>query len=154
MNTSELARIARDTTTVYRKGEVVNEHPVTDGVTVVEINNYPHADTAQRELVDMVFVEIGIDLPKAQAQRSAIVAAFGDYIGPESGLNYREGPSYLHIGADLGDQETALRLMALCSVLHIGRLMTPMHIGAEGRMAQDLAGRGFLYLTSIGADNP
>ena len=153
MNTDELARIARETTTVYRKGEGVKAVQL-ENVTVVEIQNYPHADTAANALIDMVFVEIGVNLPAAQAQRSAIVAAFGDYIGPESGLDYRQGPSYLHIGADLGDQETALRLMALCSVLHIGQLMTPMHFGAEGREAQEFAGRGFIYLTSIGAGNP
>ena len=138
-------------TDVFRKGEVVTNYTVENsrgGVVaeVTEINAYPHADEYDGPLVDMVFVEVGVNLHNANPLRDHLIKAIGDGIGGESGVDYHNRASYISIGADLGDQEMALRFMALCSVLHIGELITPMSMGFEGDTALTMAGVGLLYL--------
>jgi hypothetical protein len=56
----------------------------------------------------------------------------------------RAGPSYIELGALLGDQGLALRLIALGKLVGLWPAITPATIGASGETADQLAGAGFV----------
>lgn len=54
------------------------------------------------------------------------------------------GPSYIEMGAELGDQGAALLLIGLGDILDLWNAVTPAKLGMEGSMAEQMAGNGFI----------
>jgi hypothetical protein len=131
--------------TSYRKGEEVEKEKF-GHIDVLTINTDPHESEAPRgdgiEIVDMVLITVAIDMAKATERRDELRALLLDF--PDKEL-LRSGPSYIHLGAVLGDQGFALILMALGSVLGFWDLMTPYVLHVSPEQARQMAGNGFLF---------
>jgi hypothetical protein len=148
MNTSELYRILGECTAMFRKGEVITtkrvgvlEVTTVDAMpTVEEGNGRFHCDV----FVDVHFVTIGVDSAKAEKHRQAFI----DALGPDYGLLER-GPSYLHIGAEIGDQGAAFCLMAMGEALGLWRVITPAKLHMEGERAEQAAGLGYIMISGF-----
>lgn len=153
--------LLRDVTTQTRKGAEVVEH-VTTNLKVTEYFIMPPTPEAPPgcEVVDMVFVNVVVDKAKAAARR----AEFEAFIGEVDGLAVlmSNGPSYIHLGALLGDQGIALQFIALGHVLGMwtvgrprdmllpkGAKILPPAVVEEERK---LAGLGFLFAVPLTKD--
>jgi hypothetical protein len=137
-------------TIVYRKGAEVTEREV-GGVKVVEVFGYPQTPS-RGELVDVHFVNVGFTERAADREglRSVVAAACAEVGHNDVTVSEHvlaEGPSYILLGAWLGDQELALRFLALA--YHYGCApppITPASMGLSGPTADELAGRGYVML--------
>jgi hypothetical protein len=150
MNLNRLYEILGATTIQFRKGEVIEKHTVGDAVDVVEINMMPHSDEAHPDLekVDLEFLVIGVDKAKAEQHRAELVSILSDYPQPD---RLAGGPSYIEVGAEIGDQGAAFQLFALGKVLGLWDVITPKAMGFEGPEAREMAGRGFVMMTGFKA---
>jgi hypothetical protein len=149
MNTEAITEIVEHATIVYRKGEelTVTERP--NGQTVVEIFGYPHVSESPTPTTDMVFLSVGFT-DDACVMRKELLRAIGDGIGPETEQDWHKGPSYIVIGADLGEQDLALRFMALCQHVGISKVITPKMLGFDDpEQALTMAGMGCLLIDGI-----
>lgn len=157
MNTSRLYQILRETTVQLRKGEVFEGTPelveqakagvdVLQGGGVLEVFAMPHVSHAppDMEQIDMVFFVIGVDKAAAEKHKDELIAILKDYPEPE---RLAGGPSYIEVGAVIGDQGAAFQLFALGKVLGLWHLITPMTMGFEGEEARMLAGRGYIMMS-------
>jgi hypothetical protein len=61
----------------------------------------------------------------------------------------QKGPSYIEIGAGLGDQGLALLLMGLGELVGLWKVMTPKCLGATKEQAEQLAGMGHIMISGI-----
>jgi hypothetical protein len=61
----------------------------------------------------------------------------------------REGPSYIEIGAELGDQGAALLLIGLGGLVGLWKVVTPAVFGFEGEEAKHMAGMGMVMCTGL-----
>jgi hypothetical protein len=60
----------------------------------------------------------------------------------------KAGPSYIELGAWLGDQTMALMFMALGEVLGFWKIISPTTLGVKDpAVAGDMAGRGFVMIS-------
>lgn len=137
-----LPELIEKLTTVYRKGEMVQEHQ-TGSVHVTEVFGYPHTTEVPsgETLVDLVFVDVGV-ARDARSQRDVLLDALIAWKSP----TLSGGPSYIHTGAELGSQEFALRLFALMQVLDLADIMTARTLGeTDEDEIRKLAGNGLLY---------
>lgn len=121
--------------------------PVRGGV--LEIFDMPHVSDVQKarsdvKIVDMIFVDVAVDTAKAESRRSELVEVLSEY--PEMD-RLTQGPSYIEIGADIGDQGLALQLMAVGSVLGFWQVMSGLTLGMDRDMARQMAGVGLLNIT-------
>ena len=147
MDLPRLHEILRQTTIQLRKGGEVEERMV-DGVEVVDVYAMPpvHAARPDVELIDVEFITIGVDKGKAETQRDSLVGILRTYPDPQ---RLAQGPSYIEVGAELGDQGLALQLFALGKALGLWDIITPASLGFSGDEARDLAGRGFVMITGF-----
>lgn len=132
-------------TTVYRKGEPVTTHQA-GPVEVVEIWGYPHVEEAREvEKIDMHFVTVGIRQPETSWDdvRVQFAAEVAEYPEPD---RLAGGPSYIELGGVFGDQELALRWMALGKSLGFWGIITPGSFGITGPDADSLAGGGMVMI--------
>lgn len=60
-----------------------------------------------------------------------------------------KGPSYIEIGAELGDQGLALLLIGLGGLVGLWQVITPEALGFDEEMAKEAAGRGFVMAGGI-----
>lgn len=135
-------------TTVYRKGEVVEERQ--EGVVAVtEVYGFPSVDEAPAgiQLFDVEFVVIGVDPAEAEERREDVLEWLRAYPEP---IRLAGGPSYMEVGAHLGDQTLAFQLFALGQVLGLWELITPLTLlgplaPLEQRRA--LAGNGYIMMS-------
>ena len=143
-----LLEIIRDTTTCYRKGE---EHTIrkTGNLVVEEIWGMPHASEADDglEKVDVHFMIIGVNRKRAEQYKYEIIKILKNY--PDNSNPLKNGPSYIHVGAVLDNQEKAFRLFALGKVLGFWQVFTPEVLGIKGEEANHLAGLGFVYISGF-----
>lgn len=159
MNTNALYEILRKTTGQLRKGEVFEgsqgmvewaekgdaEAPAPGGV--LEVYMMPkESDPAfdGLEKVDMHFVTIAVNKEAAEKERANFIALLNDWPDPEQ---LAGGPSYIAVGATIGDQGAAFELFALGKVLGIWDVITPELLGATGEQARQMAGGGFIMCT-------
>lgn len=131
-----------DLTTMARKGPQRVDRDV-GKIHVTEIFDMPPVDAAPSDAlqVDVHFVVIVVD-PLALERRAEIIAAI-----EASAINLdrlRDGPSYIEVGAALGDQGYALRLFGLGEALGLWRVITPARLGFDGPEADKLAGTGYV----------
>jgi hypothetical protein len=158
MDLNRLHAIIRATTYEFRRGRVFEGTPELVaqaeagaeqlvGAGTLEIFAMPHVSEAPDsvQLVDMVFLEVGVDVDGARAIRGELVGILNDWGWPDEGA-LEKGPSYIAVGARIGDQGAALRLFALGKILGLWGIITPESMGFEGAEARDFAGRGFLMI--------
>ena len=83
-------------------------------------------------------------MEKAESHRDEFVALLDEYPDPDT---LATGPSYIALGADLGDQGMALCFMALGKALGLWNVITPAFFGMTGTEADNAAGNGFVMIT-------
>ena len=148
MDLDGLYAILKETTEVFRKGEAVVEEDK-PGLRVTHVYGYRHADEAVGlEMVDCHFILVGVDKVQAETHATSLLRILDDYPRPE---RLAGGPSYIEVGAEIGDQEAAFRLFALGKVLGLWGLITPELLRFTGPEADDMAGRGFVMITGYQA---
>jgi hypothetical protein len=142
--------ITNATTTVYRKGPKIthNGEPYEgdkplEGPGVWEVWGYPLTPEDRTNVVDVHFVDIRVE-PKGDT-REMVVLALDDGVFPENGTRLGDGPSYLHLGAEFGEQETALRFMALGHQLGLWQIVGPASLGVPAEEVARYVGLGLLY---------
>ncbi len=146
MNFDRLHKILAATTVQLRKGEAVVERDLR-GVHVTEIYAMPHeSKVPDVEKVDMTLLTIGVDKAAAQQHRDELIRILKAWPDPQQ---LAGGPSYITVGAEIGDQGAAFQLFALGKVLGLWDVITPATMGMEGDEAAEAAGRGFIMITGF-----
>jgi hypothetical protein len=144
MNNAVIHKILSECTVQLRKGAAVTESDV-GAVHVTEVFDAPHeSESDGLTKVDVHFVTIGVDRAKADAARAALADELASY---PNGLD--RGPSYIEVGAELGDQGAALSLFGLGQVLGFWKVITPEALGITGDRARQLAGSGFVMCSGF-----
>lgn len=150
-----LYHILRETTCQLRKGEVLEgtpelveqvkagKEPTVGGV--LEVYALPHVNEARPDIekVDMEFIVIGVDRAKAEEHKQELIGILNQ-MDPQM---MRDGPSYIHMGAEIGDQGAAFQLFALGKVLKLWNVITPATFGFSGAEARQLAGSGMVLMS-------
>lgn len=155
MDMNRLYTILNATTLQLRKGEVVHGTPeLVDAIKrgdesmpggVVTVDAMPHESSADGlEKVDMQFLTIGVKKSEAETVRAELVALLDTYPDPAT---LAGGPSYIAVGAEIGDQGAAFQLFALGKVLGLWDVITPASLGLTGQEAIAAAGSGFIMIT-------
>jgi hypothetical protein len=146
MNLNKLYDILDDTTVPLRHGEVVSEK-TKDGIHVVQIDAMPHKDdpeAADLHKVDMILLSVGVHMGRAQERKAELVEFLKSF---DDQAMLAGGPSYIHMGAAIGDQGAAFRLFALGQALDLWRVVTPKAFGMQGEEAERAAGLGYVLIT-------
>lgn len=158
MDLKKLYDILGETTIQLRKGEMVHgssnlveaikEGRDLDraGGGVVTIDAMPHTDEAGPDIekVDCEFLVIGVDRKKAEERRGDLIEILNSYPNPD---RLAGGPSYIEVGAEIGDQGAAFQLFALGKALGLWEVITPKAFGFEGAEARQMAGQGFVMMS-------
>lgn len=157
MDFDKLYKILGETTIQLRKGEVLHgTKELVDAIQagvepdklpggVATFDMMPHESAADGlEKIDMEFLTIGVDKAKAESHRADLIELLNDYPNPAS---LAGGPSYITVGAEIGDQGAAFQLFALGKVLKLWDVITPKMFGMEGEEARQAAGSGFVMMT-------
>lgn len=159
MDTNKLYEILNETTVQLRKGEIYEGTPELveqakngigedglEGGGVLEVFAMPHESEINPDIekVDLEFLIIGVDKDKAEARKEELIRILDEYPSPEI---LESGPSYITVGADIGDQGAAFQLFALGKVLGLWDIITPATLGVTGEQAQQMAGSGFIMIT-------
>src|ERR1700679_3108460 len=155
MNTARLYEILSACTVQLRKGEVfegtseiVEQAKSGKDITVggvLEVFAMPHESEALPtiEKVDMVFLTIGVDKAEAEKHSAELRKILADY--PRS----KDGPSYIEVGAEIGDQGAAVQLFAVGKVLGFWDVITPGTLGIKGAQARVMASVGFIICSGM-----
>lgn len=146
MNLDRLHEILRETTVQLRKGAEVEEREV-GNVHVTEVYAMPHESESKDGIlkVDCHFVKVGVDTTKAEEYRDELIGILKTYPAPD---RLAGGPSYIEVGREIGDQDAAFQLFALGEVLGLWQVITPEKLGFTGPEARQMAGRGFVMMSS------
>lgn len=151
-----LSEILNETTAMLRKDdfyegtpELVDQARRGEAITgggVLEIFAMPHESeiTDGFESVDLEFVTIGVDKIKAEARRETLISILTAYPNLD---RLAQGPSYIEVGGEIGDQGAAFKLFALGKVLGLWSIITPETFGFSGHEARMMAGRGYVMIT-------
>lgn len=147
MNLDRLYHILHDTTVQLRKGAEVEERRV-GNVQVTEVYAMPHEAQAENsiEKVDCHFIVVGVDKAKAKQYKNELIAILKTY--PQPG-RLAGGPSYIEVGAEIGDQGAAFQLFALGQVLGLWKVITPEKLNFTGPEAHQMAGLGFVMISGF-----
>lgn len=164
MNLDSLYAILADTTVQLRKGDVYEGTPELveqakagteelKGGGVLEVYAMPHVDEVKPEIekVDMEFLVIGVDKAKAETHRAELVELLNTYPRPD---RLAAGPSYIEVGAEIGDQGAAFQLFALGKVLGLWDVITPALFGMTGEQARQAAGAGYIMMSGYKISPP
>lgn len=146
----EIIDIIHECTRPYRKGEVITQENG-EVASVTHVYGYPPVEDLLSgwEPVDMVFFVVGVWPSVAAVRRPRLVELLNDpkvWPNPE---RWALGPSFINIGGIIGDQELALRLMALGKVCGMWELVTPATMKAPEDMWNEVAAAG--YIMTVGA---
>ena len=147
MNIARLHQILAETTCQLRKGAEVEERKELSGLHVKEIYVMPHESEALPDVVrvDVEFITIGVDRKAAEVIKDELVGLLNEYPDPEE---LAGGPSYIAVGATIGDQGAAFQLFALGKVLGLWDVITPRSLGIEDQaIARRMAGAGYVMCT-------
>lgn len=146
MNIKRLYEILAETTCQLRKGAEVEERVEPSGLHVKEIYSMPHESEALPEIekVDVEFMVIGVNKTAAAERKQELIDILREYPNPQS---LADGPSYITVGGEIGDQGAAFQLFALGKVLDLWDLLTPARLGVTGPLARQMAGSGYVMIT-------
>lgn len=156
MKKDRLYQILNETTVQIRKGDVVHgSHELVEAINrrderlpggVVSIDMMPSDKEVKPELerVDMQFLTIGVHRETAQKHKAELIALLNEYPQPD---RLAAGPSYIEVGAEIGDQGAAFQLFALGKVLGLWEVITPATLGFSGKKAEELAGIGYVMIS-------
>lgn len=112
---------------------------------VVEVWAMPHESEAKDLVkVDCELLVIGVNKGKAEARKAELIEILKTYPRID---RLAGGPSYIEVGAELGDQGAAFMLFALGEVLGLWNVITPKTLGIEGPEARQMAGLGFVMMS-------
>jgi hypothetical protein len=145
MNTKLLYEILAECTVQLRKGPQISGKQL-PGVDVVEIYMMPDESEAPDDMfkLDVFFLVVGVDLEKAEARKTELLDVLSSYPNPE---RLAGGPSYIEVGAEIGDQSAAFQLFAIGKALGLWDVITPETFGFSGEKARAMAGQGFVMMT-------
>ncbi len=147
MNLKRLHRIISETTLQLRKGDVVRKED-RGPIRKVICDMMPHQDGAPADLekIDCHFLVVGVDRVKAEQRRAELVSILHTYPDID---RLKAGPSYIEVGAAIGDQGAAFQLFALGQVLGLWKVIVPKDMGFDGPLADEMAGRGFVLISGF-----
>lgn len=152
MNIRRLDQILEETTFLYRKGEEVVTSRV-GNLQKVEIFSMPRdseiedPEAAKDAVkVDVHFMVIVVSKSRAEEHRQEFLDILREYPEP---VELAKGPSYVVMGAHLGDQTRALRIFALGEALGLWKVITPAFLGITGAQADEMAGNGLVMMTGL-----
>lgn len=165
MNLERLYQILRETTAQLRKGEEIEgDSQLVDAVKnfkegdnldnlpggSVHIYAMPHESQAKDniEKVDCHFITVGVNKAKAEQYKDELIGILKTYPQPE---RLADGPSYIEVGGEIGDQGAAFQLFALGKVLGLWDIITPARLGITGPEADRMAGMGFVMISGFRA---
>ncbi len=148
MDTRKLYDIVQDSTRIFRKGESVERRQFRNAE-VIELFGYDHTSKAPTgdnfDIVDMIFVDVVVDIARAEKYRGAFAEQMRAYPQPE---RLAGGPSYIELAPNMGmQQEGALRVMALGKTLGMWDVMSAKTLGMDDITARHMAGQGFLMIS-------
>ncbi|MDP3027818.1 MAG: hypothetical protein Q8N63_09015 [Nanoarchaeota archaeon] len=149
MNPQKIYDLLKETTQVYRKGEIIEEKDI-GNLHVVEVFGFPHTSTSPNnnkyEKIDMIFVDVLVDKEKAEARKGELESILAEYPEQE---RLAGGPSYIELAPNLGiEQEEALRIMALGKSLGFWEIASGKTLGLDENQTRELAGNGLLMISS------
>lgn len=157
MNLTRLHEILSETTCQLRKGEAFEGTPELveqakrgeelKGGGVLEVYAMPHESEAgpNLEKVDVWFMTIGVHRAAAETYRDELIGLLLNY---PNAKELADGPSYIAVGATLGDQGAAFQLFALGKVLGLWDVITPNGLGiTDPELARQMAGAGYVLCT-------
>lgn len=128
-----------------RKGEAVEREG-----TATHIYAMPHVsevkDDPEIETVDLELLTIGVKKSTAEFHKAELLDLLKTYPQPE---RLAAGPSYIEVGAEIGDQGAAFQLFALGKTLGFWDVITPATLGITGPQARELAGQGMVMCTGL-----
>jgi hypothetical protein len=153
MDLNRLYAILRDTTVQLRKGAEV-EHERVGPVDVTHVWAMPHESEAppSMEKVDCALLTVAVDKARAETVRADLVALLADYPEPD---RLAGGPSYIEVGAVIGDQGAAFQLFALGAVLGLWTVITPRTLGfTDDTEVRAMAGRGLVMMSGYRGGQP
>jgi hypothetical protein len=161
MNEAPLEKVlkyVRESTVVYRNGEVVKEADI-GGVHVITIDNFPALPEGLNTAVDCHFVHVGFTeglaaLTHLQFYEMIIDAREGAFQMMEL-ADWARGPSYIEVGRWIGDQTDAFMFMACC-VAHglVKEIITPERLHIPEAQRDAAAGNGYILLPPLIAPEP
>jgi hypothetical protein len=144
---SRLNKIVMEVAHQFRKGDAVI-HEEKPGLLVTHVYMMPHVSEATPglEMVDMWFINVGVDKDKAEAHRDELVAILNEWPVKSGAQPLDGGLSYISIGATVGSQDLALMFMAVGKILGFWKVITPEILGmkAGDPKGEELAGLGFV----------
>lgn len=149
----ELEDYVLGSTIVYRKGDVVS-HQHLSNLDVVTVDNFPALPDGLRSVVDCHFVYVGFTEGLAvrshrQFYDKILEAEHGAY-AEMTKETWAQGPSYITIGAWIGDQTTAFRFMACVQAHGLAKVIIPATLGiTDETAANNMAGGGFVMLSGL-----
>ena len=148
MDTPRLYQLLADTTMMLRKGEVVKrEH--TGPIEVITVDAMPSVEEigtrADAKLIDLHFVNVVVYMDEARKIRNELVEMLKTW--PSNRL--AAGPSYIEVGAVLGDQGAAFCLFALGEALDLWTVITPEKLGMKDDVAARAAGVGYIMISGF-----
>ncbi len=144
IDANKLFNILTSCTFLIRVGDVVSEEQV-GPLSVTTIDAMPSEDEVKNkelQIVDCILVKVGVDKAEAEKHRAEFIAT----IEPLRSV-LEPGPSYIAIGAYIGDQGAAFQFMALGEVLGLWTVFTPKTLGVmDATQLREYAGRGYVMI--------
>jgi len=108
-------------------------------------------DEEAARVADLFFFEVEVDAQATADKLRELVEGHASELSPNDGVELlKPGTSfsYMQLGAWIGSQELALRLMGLGNVLGLWQLITPRLFARicdlTQEQAEDMAGRGYV----------
>lgn len=147
MPLDRLYKLLGESTVQLRKGPAVTQEKHDGGLEVVHVYDMPPIEAARPDLalVDVHFMVIGVDKAKAEEHKAELLDFLNnEYPEPE---RLEGGPSYIEVGANIGDQGAAMSLFALGQVLGLWQVITPATLHITGPDADRLAGSGMVMMS-------
>lgn len=140
-------------TTVYRKGDVVSFEPRGSHVDVVVIDAFPALPEGLTTTIDCHYVHVGFTEALAELSHQEfydLVASATEGVFQYMHISdWSSGPSYISIGAWLGDQTLAFQFMACVQAHGLGKVITPASLGVTGERGEAMAGAGYVLLSGL-----
>ena len=153
MDTTELHRIIKESTVSLRKGPMITEKN-DENVRVTEIWAMPHESDPTFEKypkIDVGLFTVAIFPEKAEKNKAKLIEIMRAY--PDQ-YRLSKGPSYIEVGAEIGSQEAAFKLAALGSHLGLCNIMSPLNMGFDKDVANEMIGGGFFFIAWRTSDEP